>query len=271
MPVPIDFKKLFRDTTKYPDNFKLKIGDDEVELGVLRTWNAENGNELVKELETQRAQLAGEADKIDKARREVANLYLDVEEKRKIYEAAGGKPNGSAPPDPYAEFEADPIAGGLAKLVREQAIRHESELKAIKAQNQQLLDGIGKMGLTYMGDRTRSDYGTLASDPDFDPKDGALAYEKLYEHAVKNKFTDPAGIPDVKKAYKDVTQDKRVARLVKEAEDRGEKRAAENARMNVVLPKPSGARPAGLPVPDFKDLDGALAAASQDKSIWAEA
>lgn len=266
MPSPIDFKKLFANKDKYPDTIKIKIGDDsEMELGVLRAYDAENQGALVKELESKRAELNADAEKVDKARREVANLYLSVEEeKRKL----ATQPKATPSADPYEGLTEDPIAGKLALLVKSQSESNSAEIKAIREENKKLLDAIGKMGVTYMNDRARTDYASLASDPDYKADDASLSMDKLYESAVRNKYTDAAGIPDVKKAFRDATSEKRTARLVKEAEERGRKSAEDDRRMNANLPRPSGIRPAGLQVPEYKDMEGAINAALQDKTIW---
>lgn len=269
MPTPIDFRKLFKDTSKYPDSLKIKIGDDsELELGVLRAWNNDNEGALVSELESQRRALTAEADKIDKARREVATQYLDVMELKSKYEGKTPPDKRQDPTDPYDGLTDDPIAGKLAQLVKSQSAQYDVQLKAIREDNKKLLDAIGKMGVTYMNDRAGQDYATLASDPDFDAKDESLSQQKLYEAAVRNGHRDAAGIPDIRKAYREATSDKRVARLVKEAREDERKKVGEETRHQAMLPRPSGPRPAGAEAPQYKNLDGALTAALEDKAIW---
>lgn len=264
----IDFKKLFADKAKYPDAIKLRIGEEEMELGVLRAWDSENQGALVKELEVQRKAIAGENSKIEAARKEVAAQYLDVMDMRKKLEGTTPTPGTGTTPDPYASLTDDPIAGQLAKIVKANAEATSAEVKAIREENKKLLDAIGKMGMTYMNDRASGDYTALASDPDFDAKDESLSQGKLYESAVRSGYRDANGIPDIRKAYREATLEKRVARLVKEGREDERKKVADERRVNALLPKPSGPRTYGEEPPQFKDLDGALAAARDDKGIW---
>lgn len=267
MPAPLDFKKLFKDTEKYPDTMEIQMGDQKMNLGVLRAWNTEHEGELVQELESRRKALQADSHKVDQARQEVANMYLDLEEQRRKL-AASPEPKSGKEADPLAEYEQDPIAGGLAKLVREQNQNYMAELKAIREENKKLIASQEKMGLAYMGDRARQDYASLAKEPDFDLKDSSLDINNLWKTALDNGYKDHAGIPDIKKAFKTLTEEKRTARLIKEAEERGRAAAADEARMSAMMPRPSNGRPVGEQAPAYKDIDGALNAALNDKNIW---
>jgi hypothetical protein len=268
----IDFKKLFADVAKYPDTLKLKIGDTEMDLGVLRAWNTENQGALVGELESQRKALAAENSKLELARKEVASQYLDVMDLKKKYEGAPITPTSTTPPDPYASLVDDPIAGALAKIVKANQESVTADVRAIREENKKLLDAIGKMGTTYMNDRAGQDYSALTSDPDFDAKDESLSQQKLYESAVRSGYRDPSGIPDIRKAYREATSEKRMARLIKDAREDERKKMTQERRQEAILPRPSGPRTVGEQPPvAFKDLNGALEAAMQDTAIWNQA
>src|SRR5262249_53774580 len=140
-----------------------------------------------------------------------------------------------------------------------------------REENKKLLDAIGKMGVTYMNDRAGTDYASLTSDPDYDAKDENLSQQKLYATAVNAGYRDSNGIPDIRKAYKEATSEKRIARLVKEAGENERKIVADEQRQQAILPRPSGPRTAAAAPVEFKDIDGALAAAMEDKAIWNQA
>lgn len=259
--MPLDFGQIFRNKEKYPDTFKFKMGDEEIELGVLRAYNEQANGDLVKELKAQQTSLNAERQKVNTAADEVAKLYVAVqEEKGKMSKTVDAT-------DPYAEQEADPLVGGLAKVMRQQAMQHAAEMKAISEKLGLLEKNQSQIGLTYLNERANADFKSLESDPDF--KDSGLTVNQLYQDAVKNGLKDQNGIPDVRRAYKMATEDKRVARLVKEAEERGAQKFQEEQKMNNLLPKPGfGPRTTGVETPSYKDINGALSAAMKDPGIW---
>jgi hypothetical protein len=260
--MPIDFAKVFRDKTKYPDDFKLKMGDEEIELGVLRAYNEQAGGDLVKELKAQQTALNADREKVNKAADEVANLYVAVqEEKTKLAKT----PTSAS--DPYAELESDPLVGGMAKLLRQQAADNAAATKAINEKLGLLEKNQAQIGVTYLNERANADFRSLENDPDF--KDSGVTVNSLYQDAVKRGLKDANGIPDVRAAYRQATEDKRVARLVKEAEERGAQKFQEDQKMQNLLPKPGfGPRPTGAEIPAYKDINGALSAALKDPGIW---
>lgn len=260
--MPVDFAKVFRDKTKYPDNFKLKMGDEEIELGVLRAYNEQAGGDLVKELKAQQTALNADREKVNKAADEVANLYVAVqEEKGKLAKT----PTNTS--DPYAELEADPLVGGLAKLMRQQAADNAAATKAMNEKLGLLEKNQAQIGVTYLNERANADFKSLESHPDF--KDSGLDVNTLYQKAVKEGFKDANGIPDVRHAFHIATEDKRIARLTKEAGDAAVTKFQEDQKMQNLLPKPGfGPRPTGAEVPAYKDINGALSAALKDPGIW---
>lgn len=260
--MPVDFGQVFRNKEKYPDTFKLKMGEEEIELGVLRAYNEQANGDLVKELKAQQASLTADREKVNKAADEVANLYVAVqEEKTKITKA----PVASS--DPYAELEADPLVGSLAKLMRVQAAENAASQKAINEKLGLLEKNQSQIGVTYLNERANSDFRSLESDPEF--KESGVTVNQLYQDAVKNGYKDANGIPDVRKAYREATSEKRTARLIAEAEKRGAEKFAADQKMNNLLPKPGfGPRSTSVEPPAYKDINGALSAALKDPGVW---
>jgi hypothetical protein len=261
----VDFGQIFKNRDKYPDNFKFKMGEEEIELGVLRAYNEQENGALVKSLKEQQAAVTAQLEKNNRAADEIATLYVAVqEEKTKL----GTQRNNQQQTDPYAELEADPLVGSLAKLMRQQAAETARNQQAINEKLGLLEKNQSQIGITYLNERANADFRSLESDPDF--KDSGVTVNQLYQDAVKSGLKDANGIPDVRAAYRQATATKREARLIAEAEKRGAEKFQEDQKMQNLLPKPGfGPRTAGGPeAPNYKDINGALSAAMKDPGIW---
>lgn len=261
--MPVDFGQIFKNRDKYPDNFKFKMGDEEIELGVLRAYNEQENGALVKSLKEQQAGLNADREKVNRAADEVAQLYVGIQDEK----AKLGKQTMNTS-DPYAELEADPLVGNLAKLMRQQSAENAAAQKAINEKLGLLEKNQSQIGITYLNERANADFRSLESDPDF--KESGVTVNQLYQDAVKSGLKDANGIPDVRAAYRQATAPKREARLIAEAEKRGAEKFAEDQKMQNLLPKPGfGPRTTGEPgAPVYKDINGALSAALKDPGIW---
>lgn len=267
----MDFNKLFKDKDSFPDNSKITLGNGEVvELGVLRAYNDSMQGDLVKELNRQKAELQQEQLKVKRAADEVAKAYLKVQADKAALDAAPKPGSNGRELDPLQEAYDDPIAGAVARELK--ALRDEvrGNLKTLQEDKVAKLErAVQEMGLTYLNDRGYSQFEPLKADKDF-PAD--LTYDELYQYAVDRGFKEKNGIPNLKRAYEDKVSEKRQARLIKEAEERGAKKAEEKRQQELLLPRPSSAGIPGIAERAAKgapkNLNEAIAAASQDVEVW---
>lgn len=259
-----DFTALFKDKNKFPDDLTFKVGDDEMTLGVLRAYNDNASGALVTELEKQKKDLRVEQEKVQKAASEVANMYVQLEDQRKKLKAEPVRQDK----DPLEEFVDDPIAGQIAKQLKDFRDEVKRELTTIKdTELGKLNKAIAEMGVAYMNDRAQNEYESLADRNEYAPD---LTLDSLYKYAVENNHVHKNRLPNLKKAYEELTAPKRQERAVKEAEERGMQKALDEQRKQAMMPRPGGVGQNGFERTKNspKSLDEAIAAAAGDVSIW---
>ncbi len=261
----VDFKKLFADTTKYPDTIQLQLGDATVSLGDLRQYDASAGGALQAELKLQQDALAADRLKLEKAGEQVAQTYLALEaEKARL---AGAQPPPAASTDPLARYEADEVFRPVVTHMRGIEAQNKAALEAVTSKLDQVVKSIAQMGTTYMGDKARMDFSAIPTDDPVRPKD--LTLDSLYKFAVERQVYDRNNLPDLREAYNRLTADARHTYDIAAAEQRGRDAATLEAREGAMLPRPSSGLPAlpeGMKPPI--NIGDAFGKAASDKDLW---
>lgn len=265
----IDIKTLFSDTKKFPDSYVIKLDNDaEIDLGTLRAFDASRGGEVQADLSRQQKALEAERKKLEQSATQVAQLYVNLEDKAQKLAATPSASAATA--DPLADYEADPNWAPVIKAIRTQQSHVDAITTKFDDTVKKLVDSIGKMGLTYVNDRGRSQFNEIVARKDpYTPKD--LSYDALYKFAIDNRKLDASGMPDLHKAYDDMTSQARFDHAVKEAEKRGAESKEREIRESAMLPSPGagGRQPvAGAEVVNVKNIDDAFKQAAGDKSLW---
>ena len=271
-------KDMLKDVAKFKDEVLVELaGGEKVSLGDLRGLEKEEKASFLKQQETLAAQQA-------KFKQDLADLMLAQEKVGEMFaqaQAAGGTADAAAAAvaaraaanaDPLAGLENDAVLGPLAKALRaQQAKLDELANKNLKT----LTDTIQKMALAYVDDTTAANYEKYVPEA----KQAELPLDKVLAHCKANNIFTKTGLPDVRKAVKDLTT-QRVApedlnKQLADAEEKGRLKGLEEAGKGsrpVFVPRPAGGQGVGgnnQPKP-FESIDAALAAAANDPEIWKE-
>lgn len=258
--------ELFKNKSKFSDELVIDLGDGaSMTLGDLRAFNDEMGGSLAEQMKTEKAKLDAERSKVTKAAEEVANLYLNLEEEKKKLSATKPVINE----DPWTSLADDPLAKVMKGFMEE--VR--GELKSTKDELGKVTKNLSEAGRTYMNDLARNQFESLRSDPDFSDE---VKLDSLYDYAIKNGIKRSDGIPDLKKAFRDVTSERRTERLVKEASEKAVEAYKAEERKKAFMPPP-GAHSgplsprdssAGDPKQPPRTIREAVARAAQDPTIF---
>jgi hypothetical protein len=226
----LDINKLFRDKKNYADDLVIDLGNGaSMSLGDLRAYNDAMGGDLKKQMQAEKQLLEAERGKVNKAAEEVANLYLQLEEKQKTL---GNQPiNRGKDDDPFATLEGDPLAKVLKGFMDE--VR--GELKSTRSDLEKVGKNLTQAGRTYMNDLVRNQYDSLRKDPDFSED---MTLDGVFDYAVKRGLKREDGIPDVREAYDRMIQPKRQERLIKEAKAEARKELELEQQKAAFMPPP---------------------------------
>lgn len=268
-------KQILSDKGKFADNLVVTLASGEtIALGDLRGLTSEQQDAISARetaVATAQTNLQRDLETLRLAQAETARLYAEV--------SNGGVSNRDDDrrrdaPDPLETLERDPILGPLAKSVRQQqAVLADLSAKQIRP----IAEAVAKMAKAFVDDRTADLYDRAVPDD----KKGTFTFEAVLRHAADNKLLTTTGIPDIRRAFRDMTTKPMtqadIDSQIAAAEERGRKTAEEAARVRV--PRP-GLHVTGTPeAGGFKPkhtatvsgaLEEAIAAAAKDASIWAQ-
>ena len=266
MPKKVDFSKLFADTKAIPDDFVVKVGDAEYTMADIREYDKQRGGEVQAALESEQEQLKKDKAALQTASERVAKTYIELEaEKQRL---VGAKPADATGGDPLAAYEADQVFAPVVKQLRKVEAEHSAALKAIDDKMKKIVESVGQMGVTYMGDKATRDFADIMAQEDpVRPKD--LNLDALYKIAVEQRIYDRNNLPDIRKTYDNLTRDARHQHELKAAEARGRESLAREQQEAAMLPMPSGVHPSarqGAEMP--KNLNDAFGKAGQDRELW---
>lgn len=274
--MPIDLKAVLADKAKFPDDYVVKIGDESVPLGTLRGLSAETQAALAQQktdLDRRQAQLMTDIDALRSAQTKTAELYARLQADA----TAAVRTNPAADAnDPFAALtkaEEDPFLKPIVSAIR--AIQSQvntglsESLKKIETTQQQ-------MAIGYIQDKIDDNYERLGLTKEQEAK---FPVDHLARYANEHKLFTRTGVPDVRKAFKELTAaDTEAAKIEKARQDgiaEGERKAAEAAnKARTVVARPGS--PFGLSQPPtalkpgerVQTIDEAVRAAYGDADIW---
>lgn len=252
--LPVDLSKVFNDKTGFPDDYSITLPNGaELTMADLRAWNEESGGALKAEMakvSKEWDKIKAEQEKVTKASQSVAQMFLDLEEQKK---QLAHQPQGHRA-DPFDELvESDPLAKHV-KAIRDEV---KAQMDALREENKKLYKSMGQMGQTYMNDLARAEFDHLRNDPDFSSD---LTLEGVFDYAVKQGIKRSDGIPDVKRAYEQLTAPKRQERLTKEAVSKAREQWEEEAKKSAL-----GMPPKGMPNQGFGPMRGPSSVGDMNK------
>lgn len=299
MPGP-DIKEILADKAGYADNIAFTLNGNTITLGQIRSMSAADQKVITdaeKKIQERENNIAAKQRELEKAQLNTANTYdLTSRAQTALKEGRYDDPaikqlfgdvvpkggGGGTNNDPFAELsrmENDALLGPIVRLARAQSAK-AAELETKLAAN---INSQTEMAKVYINDRLDDTYKELVS------KDKRAKYTRdaLVQHAVANKQFTSSNLPDLERAYEDVSKDEREAAKAAQIEADTAKKivaaiaAGEGDKYGIHLPAPSGNGNFGSPeifglhkpgtkgAPKaFKSLDEAFAAAEQDSSIW---
>ncbi len=233
--MPISLSELVANS-KYTDDMKFKIGDDEVSVADLRAfWR--QGDETTKAADKRRREAEEEFQKAQRLGADALALYESVKD---------GKGADKPPVDADGEIDwSDPVMKALKKKLD----AYDAATKKFEEKSKQL-EGAIASGFSFVTDyvwnRGYSELDELSK-----PKDKKL--EDLVKYAQENKVTDRWGLPDPVKAARMLTESDRQAALEKKAREEG-RREGERAARASTAPRPGAIAPSARqrPVDDGK-------------------
>lgn len=273
--MPSKLRTLIQDKS-IADNVVITLpGGEQLTLGQIRAMEAEDQKEFVKQQQELQKQQAEIKAKMDQYIKDQANLKAAQQKTAELFaslqtqSAANSAQPTPTDQDPLAIYENDPAWGPVIKAIRAQNAKMEELYKTHLPKIENTFKQIAK---GYIDDRVAD---SLERIPNRDQK---ISDEAIISHALQNNFMTRTGIPDVRKAYKDMTaQAERDAEIAKAREQ-----AKRDAYKELGIEVGEDGKPITQPTPrpgfqvtspqptntSFKTLDAALAAAAKDAEIW---
>lgn len=217
-------KKFLEDAQNYPDTTMVKIGDQEVPLGSLRTLNSEERTQLSTQLKA----AADKEKEINQRQATVLDLAKKAQEAYAAAEEARVK-NSAAPPSPSADaWEKDP----WLQPVREQLSARDKALEELKKTVTTLLTVNANMAKIYTDDRYEREYSSI----DFGRRENKPTREEIEKYAVDNKIVDRHGIPSIRLAWDKMSEADRLAELEKSSFEKGREAGRQEAIASRIPP-----------------------------------
>lgn len=285
----LDIKALLANRAQFPDSLVITIPGttEQVTIGHLRSLPIEDKTAFLAEQDKlrkdQQALEAARAE-LQRAQAATAALFNSLQNPDNQGAAAAAAAAAGGGADPYAALsalESDLVFGPAVKAIKHQSTQLSEALTAIK----KLSETTVQMARGFIDDKVVT---MLESIPNRDPK---ITDEAITAHAVANRLFTKVGVPDVRKAYRELTTtpmtqaelDAKLAEAEKKGREEAEKAAREAAAAaggtsgapfipGLTIPRPGvggaaphAARPTGQKP---MSLDEALAQAAKDPEIW---
>jgi hypothetical protein len=283
-------KEVLADKAKYADNLSWDMGGGSVvTLGQLRELSAHDQNVLSR----REQEVAARDAELKAAQITTANLYTTVQAAQEAIKAGrmddpavktlfgntpvpGSNNNNNDPFAALSRLESDTLIGPVISVIK------QIKADALKAQADaaQVIDIQKNMATAYLNDTLEERYDRIVPAD----KQDKITLEALIQNAVQNKHFTRANVPDIKKAYRNLTAaDTQAAREAEIREDERKKVRAEldkagqgGGASDIFIGR--GANTFGLDVHNrggdapkaYKNLDEAFAAAEKDPSIWSQ-
>lgn len=218
-----------KDKKGFPDAMEVAVGDGlKMTLGELRQFQDATGQDVARQLQSEREKITAEQAQIARAQEEVVALWT------KLQEASGKQQQQQTTTQQQAQdWTKDPLFAPIAEHLK---ATYDPQLKQVADQIANFQKALG-LGVKYIADTfTEMRYQSLPED--FRKE---TPYEAAVKTAAEKKYLDSGGVPDIRKVY----DEWRTPREQKAAEKRIEDKAYEKARADLMS---SGlARPSGMP------------------------
>lgn len=244
-------EEILADSENFADNLTIKIGDTDVPLGSLRTFNKSERDKLISE------QSAAKASREAAEKERVAALALSEQAakiQRDLEARIASDPRGGNPTQD--QFDTDP----WYEPIRKRMAKYDDAVAKMNEATTKLENMQKNMSMTWAQDRWDNQYRSLSmSDKNRKSKDELLKY------ASENKVLDSYGIPSVTLAWDKLTEADRMAEAVEKARREGEEKGKQVAFASRVRP-PSSGRPGKAPA-ELNDWNDLTDVAMQDEEI----
>lgn len=217
-----------KDKKNYSDDTKFRSENGfETTLGELRAFQAATGQDVAKAIETEKAKMAEEQQKLTAAQEEVLKLWTQLQAAKE-----------TAKPEPVTtttnDWTKDPFFAPVAEYLKSNV---ETSIAKQAEQIAQFQKALG-LGVKYITDViSEQRYQMLPED--FRKEVG---YDVAIKTAADKKYLDSGGVPDVRKVH----DEWKTPRERKATEERIHKEAYDKARQDLMTN--SLARPSGIPV-----------------------
>jgi hypothetical protein len=222
-----------KDKRGFPDAQPVDLGNGlTLTLGELRQYQEASGQDVAKQLETERTRLQSERADVAKAQEEVVNLWTKLQEQSAKAQRAE--------PTPGTDWQKDPFFQPIAEYLKSSVEATQHKQGEQIAQFQKAL-GLGVKYITDVISEQR--YQMLPED--FRKE---MPYEQAIKIATDKKFLDSGGVPDVRKAY-DEWRTPRERDAERKKIEEGAYERARTELMSNSLARPSGV-PSSMPAAD---------------------
>lgn len=245
--------EILTDVENYPDNLTIKIHDNDVPLGSLRTFNKSERDKLISE------QSAAKASREAAEKERTAALALSEQAakiQRDLEARIAADPRGNNPTQD--QFDTDP----WYEPIRKRMAKYDEAVKKLDDATQRMENMQKNMSMTWAQDRWDNQYRTISGSMTDRNRKGK---DDLLKYAAENKLVDSYGIPSVTMAWDKLTEADRMAEATEKARKEGEERGRQAAFAARVRP-PSSGRPGKTPV-ELNDWNDLTDVAMQDEEI----
>src|SRR6185437_10766430 len=223
-------KEMLADKTKFDDTVEIPLADGgKITFGEMRALHAESVAEQHKAQQKQQ--------ELDTLASEVTRVYGSLQERLAAAPAAAPAGSGTTTADDYSRYENDEILGPLFKKLT----AAEKKVAALETDRITKLEQALQFGTRRLLNRElRQEFDAI---PD---RFADVDLKTVIEYAGKNRVLDEDGVPDVRRAYNDMTSQRQVEAREKAAYERGlqEARAQGAAGMT---PRPNSGAVGAVP------------------------
>ena len=269
-------KEIIKDKAKYPDNMLVTLPDgSQVNLGAVRAQEDADLAAFTKQqddlkkaqdlLIVDRGKLEADMAALRTAQAKVAELFAQTQGQGGDAAAQAAAAAATAQ-DPFVLHAKDPVFGPVITKLRE---IEKANQDLLNVHLKKITDTLTQIGKGYVDDRLSD---MLERIPN---RKAEIGDEAIIKHAISNGYFTRTGVPDVRKAYKDLTAasdkqaeiDAAVAAALKKRDE--ELAAAAGAGAGPGRPSMTFISPGQQQSQTkYASLDAALAAAKNDPEIW---
>lgn len=238
-------KEIIADSQNYPDNTTLKIGNDEINLGEMRSLSASERQAVEAEL----VRATESRNRADEQLRKAMELSTTAADLKAKLEAA---PLNQPTPDQY---DTDPFYAPVRERMTKLERQYADTIKKLQDQVELANKSLTNASVVWYKRESQREFDSYPyKDKAWFPKDRKV--DDLIKYAAERRLLDSDGLPSVRAALDDITREPREKELetskYEEGVRAGEQRAmASNLQrptMGIVPPQPKD------PPKDFREI-----------------